>query len=274
MSEMESLFGRAMGGWAEVSARYGQLADAPRASLTVEGYSFKVVLNPTRSVSTLAKVDARSIASRPCFLCPANQPAEQEALRWQGYKIQVNPFPIFSTRHFTISSLRHEPQQLAPHFADMVALARQLPGYVVFYNGAGAGASAPDHLHFQAGPAAELPLCSSERWIAGERHRLEVGTMPGDDTALAALTGIIAEAERQSPINVVGWADEQGGVEVHLFRRRCHRPACYGAEPGQLLVSPGSIDLAGLVTVIRQADFAALTAQPALLAGIVAEVTR
>lgn len=264
--EMKSLFDRAMRGWTEVSSRYEALADANRRIIDVDGCNIAVVLNPSRAVSTVAKVDDETIKTRPCFLCPAHQPAEQEALLWQGYKIQVNPFPIFSRLHFTISSRRHEPQLLAPHFADMITLARLLPGFVVFYNGAGAGASAPDHFHFQAGPAAELPLCNSTHWLAGERFHLS------PESESSELADVIIEAERQCPVNLLCWADEQGNVTLHLFRRKCHRPACYGTGEGQLLISPGSIDLAGLVTTIRPSDLSALT--PAILRDILSAVTR
>lgn len=264
--EMKSLFDRALHGWTEVSARYKALSDAKRRIVDVDGCSIAGVLNPSRAVSTVAKVDAETIKARPCFLCPANQPPEQEALLWQNYKIQVNPFPIFSRLHFTISSRRHEPQLLTGHFDAMIELARLLPDFVVFYNGAGAGASAPDHFHFQAGPKDELPLCHTPHWLAGERYHLNSESVPSE------LAGVMNEAELQCPINLLCWVDERGLVTLHLFRRKRHRPACYGSGEGQLLISPGSIDLAGLVTTIRPTDFTALS--PTILRDIFSAVTR
>ena len=119
----------------------------------------KVQFNPARMVSSGAKVDAKTIAERKCFLCAANRPEVQRGIEWRDYDILINPFPIF-TRHLTIPRREHVDQRIVPYISDMFDLARELTDFVVFYNGPKCGASAPDHMHFQAGNADFLPLVS------------------------------------------------------------------------------------------------------------------
>ena len=117
----------------------------------------KVQFNPARIVSSGAKTDAKSIAERKCFLCAANLPTEQKSIDAGDYTILVNPFPIFP-EHFTIPRKEHTDQQIKPYFIDMLRLAEALDEYILFYNGPKCGASAPDHMHFQAGTKDFLPL--------------------------------------------------------------------------------------------------------------------
>ena len=114
--------------------------------------------NPTRIRSSAAKTDAASIAKRPCFLCKENRPPEQESIDWRGkYELLQNPFPIFP-QHLTIPTYEHIPQRIKGRFGDMLALAKDLPAYTIFYNGPQCGASAPDHMHFQAGTRQFMPI--------------------------------------------------------------------------------------------------------------------
>lgn len=106
--------------------------------------------NPKRSSSTLAKTDNQSILERPCFLCDKNRPAEQYAVPFKQYEICLNPYPIFK-KHLTIIAKKHIPQTITGHFEEMLDLCEQLDKFYIFYNGPACGASAPDHLHFQAG---------------------------------------------------------------------------------------------------------------------------
>ena len=135
-----------------VEVRYVELPDR----------HIKVQFNPARIVSSGAKVDARSLAERPCFLCDANRPSEQRGIEWGDgrYTILVNPFPIFP-RHLTIPAAEHTPQRITGRVADMLRLASELEGYTVFYNGPRCGASAPDHMHFQAGNSDFLTISES-----------------------------------------------------------------------------------------------------------------
>jgi hypothetical protein len=137
--------------WALARDNYHQLDEVRVRRVSFPGYNISVQFNPGRITSSAAKVDAKSIEARPCFLCEKNRPAEQQGIPIEdGYIILINPFPIFR-RHLTIVSGSHTPQRIAGNFGTMLALARSLPEYVIFYNGPQCGASAPDHLHFQAG---------------------------------------------------------------------------------------------------------------------------
>ena len=145
------LLDRQLAAWETARRSYDALAGVRVKELDVRGVPYKVQFNPARIVSSGAKVDARSIKERRCFLCAANRPAEQEGIPFLGhYELLVNPFPIFP-RHLTVPETGHVPQLIAHRFADMLELARELTDFTIFYNGPRCGASAPDHAHFQAG---------------------------------------------------------------------------------------------------------------------------
>jgi hypothetical protein len=256
-----------------------------------------VQCNAARIVSTGAKIDAASIAARPCFLCPANLPVEQLGLAYgDRWLILSNPAPIFDP-HFTISSTRHEPQRIMPLTGTILDLARDLAGaYTVFYNGPKCGASAPDHVHMQAIKAGVLPferellgeLYAREGWIEWLRdHPVRVGVtraprrpaiiLAGRDrdelvTALTAVVERLGEVHPADPepmLNLFAVYSPEVWL-VYVFPRFAHRPACYGTGPGQFVVSPGSIDLGGVLIAPRPEDFERLT--PEVAGGILEEV--
>lgn len=101
-----------------------------------------------------------------CFLCRENIQWQQQGAQL-GYDIRVgeheyvalmNPFPLLPG-HVVIASAEHRSQDwlffdggglaLAGLLGDLVELADRLPDYVGFYNGVDAGASIPNHMHFQ-----------------------------------------------------------------------------------------------------------------------------
>ena len=148
--------------WPLASANFRALKSVMTKEVTVNGMRCTVQFNPGRVASSTAKTDPASIAARPCFLCAGNRPAEQFHLKFEGrkgrmYNIQVNPFPIFP-KHLVIVRQEHIPQAIWHHFPDMLEFARLHTDYTVFYNGPCSGASAPDHLHFQACPRSMMPL--------------------------------------------------------------------------------------------------------------------
>src|ERR1035437_1866816 len=121
-------------------------------------YKIEIQFNPERIVSSSAKVDAKSIEARPCFLCQKNLPPQQRGLAFDDdFIVLVNPFPIFP-EHLTIPSIAHTDQRILGNFGSMLDLAEKLTDFVIFYNGPKCGASAPDHLHFQAGNKGFLPI--------------------------------------------------------------------------------------------------------------------
>ena len=228
------------------------------------GWQFRKVLVNHRRASITAKTDSRSIAARPCFLCASNRPPEQGAIREGGYEILVNPYPLAPV-HYTIASCRHEVQSIADHISDMAQLTTVLPDMCVFYNGPRCGASAPDHLHFQAVTKetaanildAALPLEKIAAIADGTLFRSQPGRTPYPFFLIDAPT-----AETTKKI--------LSRLRTFVAPRRRHRPAVYGTEPGQLLVSPATIEMLGTLVCSRPEDFDRLDLTSA--ASILAEV--
>lgn len=134
------------------------------------GSTVQVQFNPERIRSSAAKVDAKSIQERACFLCAENRPPQQQGLAFDDdYTILINPFPIFP-EHLTIPHNSHTDQLIAPYFGTMLSLAKELEGFTLFYNGPKCGASAPDHFHFQAGTKGFMPI--EEDFRSGEYANL------------------------------------------------------------------------------------------------------
>ena len=155
--QVKALFNEQTANWALARNNFEGLKTVQTKTFAFGDYDVRVQFNPARIVSSGAKVDAKTIAERKCFLCAANRPAEQRSVEFGDYEILVNPFPIFP-EHFTIPRKEHVDQQIKPFFADMLRLAKAMDEYLVFYNGPRCGASAPDHMHFQAGTKDFLPL--------------------------------------------------------------------------------------------------------------------
>lgn len=257
-----------------------------------------VQFNPARAVSTCAKVDKSSIEARKCFLCPENKPNEQDEIIIsldEPFSLRINPYPILPG-HLTISSLKHQDQVLADKTI------RQLPGkliswleeyfasgYVLFYNGAKCGASAPDHFHFQAVKQSDVPVIQQwERLMETAVREKEIKTENGNTYSSFQITSYICpiqvficnhstdilpeminqyleslplhEGESEPRYNLFAWQDKQRGFTMAYFPREEHRPACYTATGGeQLLVSPGALDMAGLLVTPRKEDFDKIT---------------
>lgn len=288
---LSEFFHNQMATWPETAARYAGLA-------RVEVRDFGAVsaqYNPARMVSTGAKVDKKTLAQRPCFLCKDHRPEiQQEWAFGEDFDVLVNPFPILPT-HFTIAARRHRPQTILDTYATLYELADRFEGTLFFYNGPKCGASAPDHLHFQGGDGSVVPLCRDWR---GWRERLrEVARLDADnrlctiedypfptlvlisnDKALAqtlfrrAYAALPCHPDDTEPmLNVLAWREEDGVVTILLPREK-HRPACYTAtcEADRMLISPGALDMAGLVITPRKEDFDRLT--PSLLVKTIGEV--
>ena len=144
--------------WTALAKNYNSLNTAKVKSFQFPGFVIKAQHNPGRIKSTSAEVDEKSVSERKCFLCPDNLYEEQKAVKYgEDFHILVNPFPIFP-EHFTIPHKDHIPQLIKEYFGRMLSLSKNLPNYVVIYNGPECGASAPDHLHFQAGTKNFLPI--------------------------------------------------------------------------------------------------------------------
>ena len=282
--------------WEPARRHHEALAHIQARNFQLGALTITAQFNPARAVSTCAAVDTASIARRPCFLCLDHKPAEQDSLPMlldETFFLRINPYPILPG-HLTLSSLRHEPQSLAGK-TDRQWPARLLQwletnyekGYTLFYNGAASGASAPDHLHFQAVKAADVPfiaqwgrLLSTARLLEEQsdgaavcRHYFiqdylcplhafitEGGTRICPDMAERYLHTLpLPEGESEPRYNLFAWRDPAGRFVTAYFPRKAHRPSCYGHGPHQLLVSPGALDMGGLLVTPRQEDFDRLT---------------
>lgn len=270
--------------WPTARDNFAALGNVSVKDVELPGWTVRVQFNPARAVSSGAKVDAASIRARKCFLCEANRPAEQESLPWMEgkYEILVNPFPIFP-RHFTIPDTSHVDQLIEGRLGHMMRLALDMPGYTVFYNGPRCGASAPDHMHFQAGngdfltyPRA-LETAPLEPVAAQGDARLNLCVaLPLGSFVIDAQADGIADAEqlfarllkampkpegeREPMMNILCTASGSA-VRVIVIPRKRHRPSFYGnGENGTMMLSPASVDLGGVFITPVLSDFEKLDA--------------
>ncbi|KAA6344427.1 hypothetical protein EZS27_007942 [termite gut metagenome] len=279
---MQQLFKDQLASWETARNHYDALQQVREKELDVNGYLYKVQFNPARLVSSAAKVDDASIRERKCFLCPNHLPAEQKGIVFNGhYRIQVNPFPIFM-RHYTVVEQKHVKQRILSRFEDMLSLAKSLDDCVVFYNGPGCGASAPDHAHFQVGNKGFLPvekdwknLRTNEVATQGKAVlrvsndfpcRVLIVESDNDADAIQLFQRLYEALRRMQPdeaepmMNIVVWYEKERG-KIYLFPRRKHRPSCYFSEGERnMLVSPASVDLGGVFILPLEKDFDKITA--------------
>ncbi len=262
--------------WPLARENYQALGKTERRSMQLGDLTVGIQHNPARIVSTGAKMDAKTLEERPCFLCPSNRPPQQSALEIvRGWDLLLNPYPIFPS-HFTIVNKTHSPQEGLP--MDMVAMAEQLPGHTIFFNGKRSGASCPDHLHCQAVKTHELPLMM----LVEKRHDLYQGKIATDMSLgldmpfrfisfiitpdvdgmsrLSTIEDIIGkDFIKEGKINAFVWIDSKGLLRICAIPRNLHRPSCYGTEDGQHLISPGCIDIAGVIIAPLKKDYESLT---------------
>lgn len=272
--------------WESARTRVEALAQVRTKAWETERGSIGAQFNPARIVSTAAKVDASSLEKRKCFLCAENQPTEQQRKTVLGkYNLCVNPFPILQ-RHFTLPYTKHTRQEIAPHIEDMAYMAWQWPSYVLFYNGAKCGASAPDHMHFQMGGKGQIPLQRDfGKWketlqplgeyqlaqgggllYASSKWLVPYWTIVAEDIPMGAwLFRKVIEAlpvfsdEWEPRVNVLTWS-EDARLVICIIPRTKHRPACYFEEgENHYCISPGSVDMGGLLICPFEKDFNRLT---------------
>ena len=281
-AEVEDFFDSQLALWDDARERHEALGNVLVRKLDS---GIMLQYNPARVVSTAAKVDKESVAGRPCFLCKGNRPAVQGELQaLLDVEVLVNPFPILK-RHLTLPLKGHTPQRLEYMFHDMLALAKEWQQRAIFYNGARCGASAPDHAHLQSVLKEDIPLLCGALYdkLQGGSERLlscngaELCYSPSyvvplfmikATDALAAgnmfgrlLRSLPVENNGEEPmLNALATYSQGEGWTVIVFPRAKHRPACYSAEgEAQRLVSPGLLDVAGVVVTVRREDFDALT---------------
>ena len=294
-SPLQRFFNRQLERWDDARKRYHDLRNVKTRELVVGASSIQVQWNPARMVSTGASIDKQTIQERPCFLCEQNRPKEQfkKSIDSQ-YDLLVNPFPILPT-HFTIPSVKHRPQLIREAYGEIHKLLEEYPELMVFYNGPKCGASAPDHAHFQAGTSGRLPLQKSWKRLSHNLTKIislnddenisliedypcpalliRSRSQYGDEQLFLRLYEALPQHEDESEpmMNIVSWRKDEEYYSV-VFLRGKHRPDCYYAEGAdQFIISPGALDMAGLIITPRQEDFERLTPEKAL--GILSEVS-
>jgi hypothetical protein len=271
--------------WEMLRGNFAGLAGVQTREFYLDGYSVRVQFNPGRLTSSAARVDERSIRERKCFLCMAHLPAEQRGVPFgDRFMVLCNPFPIFP-EHFTIPHCDHVPQRIGGELTSFLQLANDLaPRYTVFYNGPRCGASAPDHLHFQAGTRTFMPIedqyaklrtecgavvrsSGSATLVAvdggGRRFVAVEGSDRADVEKLVAGYCVrlqdIAGGDDEAMMNIIAWYDAASWI-VLIFPRVKHRPSFYFAEGDErLLISPAAVDLGGVSITPIEADFRKVT---------------
>ncbi len=276
VEDINSLIETQLTVWKEARDNFRLLTHTKRKPICLGSLQGGVQHNPARIRSTGAAVDKKSIEARPCFLCSSNRPAEQLTGEWiDGWELLVNPYPILPV-HFTIVNKEHRPQD-APPF-EMAEMAEKAPSLTFFFNGAHAGASAPDHLHCQAVLKSEIPLIRLCEAIHPSNHS---GFMSSENSGADIPFHFISAVIKPDPegmknlilinrafgidkngmpdtglINVFFWIGNDGLLRSVVIPRRAHRPYFYSNKPGEgMTVSPGAIDMGGLLILPREEDF-------------------
>lgn len=275
-SSISRFFNRQLEMWEDARHRFRDLKHVEVHQLSDQ---LKVQFNPARIVSTGAKIDKHTLGERPCFLCERNRPKEQMTKQIDDhFQLLVNPFPILPV-HFTIPATKHQPQSIYRHYGEMHRLLSLHSELMVFYNGPKCGASAPDHLHFQAGTSGVLPLQTN--WQRLSRSLTDVISL-NDDEKISVLHDFLVPAfviisksedsdeelfhrlyrsmpmrgdESEPMMNIIAWRKGDEFISVVIPREK-HRPDAYFAEgEAQMMVSPGALDMAGLIITPREEDF-------------------
>ena len=281
---------------------YGALAQVEVKDMTIDGFPAKLFFNPARVRSVMADVSPEALQKRACFLCPDGLEPLQLTTVWdsptgQTYFIRVNPFPIFN-HHFTISSSIHERQTFAPHMESMLHLAQAMPEMSIFYNGPMCGASAPDHMHFQAVPRHSMPIedhfstnyanavlvqeSDLHSHLAALEKVLSMASIPENASQTGSLTAGASRTEEWEPRwNIISWYEPASSpnsliasspkFNTIVFFRRESRPQCFFApENERILFSPGTVEMGGVGIVANRESFDRIT--PKVLRSMIQEV--
>jgi hypothetical protein len=292
--EIFSMFSRELEAHGRAFLNYQALSGVEVKDMTIDGFPAKLFFNPARVRSVMADVSPEALQKRACFLCPDGVEEHQLTHNWDSptghtYYIRVNPFPIFSP-HFTVSSSVHERQELLPHLESMLHLAKELPEMTIFYNGPMCGASAPDHMHFQAVPRHSLPIedhfdanyanavlvqeTDLQNHLTAVKKVLAMGTIPEEASQTGSLTAGASHAEEYEPRwNIVSWYEPASSPKFNtiIFFRKESRPMCFFApEEERILFSPATVEMAGIGIVANRESFDRLT--PEKLRDIICEV--
>lgn len=284
-SSISRFFNRQLEVWTDARHRFRDLKHVETRQFSDQ---LKLQWNPARIVSTGAKIDKKTLGERPCFLCDKNRPKDQMSKQIdEKFHLLVNPFPILPV-HFTIPARKHQPQLIYKNYGEMHRFISLHSDLMVFYNGPKCGASAPDHLHFQAGTNGILPLQTN--WQRLSRNLTDIISL-NDEEKISVVRDFIVPAfviisksaesdealfrrlykampqrgdETEPMMNIISWRKGEEFISVVIPREK-HRPEAYFAEgDAQFVVSPGALDMSGLIITPREEDFRKLTEEKAL----------
>jgi hypothetical protein len=313
--QISDMFSRELASHGRAFVNYQALSGVEVKDMTIDGFPAKLFFNPARVRSVMADVSPEALQKRACFLCPDGLEPLQLTTVWdsptgQTYFIRVNPFPIFN-HHFTISSAIHERQTFAPHMESMLHLAEAMPEMSIFYNGPMCGASAPDHMHFQAVPRHSMPIedhfstnyanavlvqeSDLQSHLAALKKVLSMASIPENASQTGSLTAGASRTEEWEPRwNIISWYEpthtdgvppmgrpdglldasllDIGKYNTIVFFRRESRPQCFFApENERILFSPGTVEMGGVGIVANRESFDRIT--PEVLRSMIQEVS-
>lgn len=262
-TEIEHLFSAQQSNWEQLRKASLELNNLRERIFTWgDNFHVKIQFNPARMISTGAALNKETLENRPCFLCESNRPNQQQGLPFlDKYVILCNPFPILAN-HISIPLYSHVPQLIRKKTGDMLTLAEHLPHYVIFYNGPKSGASAPDHFHLQAGLKNPILLQGDNELRSCLRivseSKSEVQELFED---VYQYLRHLQPNEYEPMMNVIAFMDENR-YNLHIFPRKALRSRHYYEEgKKQLFISPGALDMAGLMICVREEDFEKINQQ-------------
>jgi hypothetical protein len=168
------------------------------------------------------------------------------------------------------------------------------PGWTLLYNGPKCGASAPFHLHFQVVPSGQMPIekkIQDPKRVRLVKHtdgvRLYRGIGLGREAVLLEGNGPavlkhalkqyldtlkkVLDVSEEPMVNILG-LQKAKGRQLVVFPRQRHRPEAFFKQgEARMVVSPGAIDMGGVLIAPIQRDFERLDA--AAVEGIYGEVS-
>lgn len=281
ITQVEKFFIQQRGEWNQCKNGYDSLNSVETKIFKFDDIEIRVQFNPGRITSTSANVDEKSISERKCFLCVDNLPQDQNGIQFENdFVLLVNPFPIFP-EHYTIPFLTHQPQLLLSQMNSFLDLTKALSNkYVLFYNGPKCGASAPDHLHFQAGTKNFMPI-DNEIYFLKEKY--SIAKNKSDEIEFSAISDplrkyisihcrskekilkVVEEVlekfnslihnDIEPMINVLSYY-RNGFYELIIMLRKKHRPKFYFEDgENKFVISPASVDVGGVLITPRKEDF-------------------
>lgn len=268
--------------WPMLAEGYNSLKSIKVKEVLFDDFTIRVQFNPGRIISTSAKVDDASIKERKCFLCQQNLPPEQKGILYRDdIIILCNPFPIFP-EHFTLANIDHTPQQIINSFDTFLSLSKDLASnYTVFYNGPKCGASAPNHLHFQAGNKYFMPIDNEyihlkekfgkkiysndkitmfgvddrlRRFISFES--IDMGTLKNYFEIFYLLYSSLSGGTEEPKMNILSFYNNKIGWRIIVYLREKHRPShFFASDENKILLSPAAVDIGGVCITPLKNDF-------------------